>query len=94
MGNPFRPVEFEPATLPATVLSLAQAAYEERQAGSFELQCDRLAVLADALEETGDVERAIVDHLRSAGPHVRGCWALDVVLGKDRDEEEEDEAEE
>jgi hypothetical protein len=42
----------------------------------------RLAILADALEEEDCSDSALLDHLRSAGPHVRGCWALDVVLGK------------
>jgi len=47
------------------------------------LDNDRLAVLADALEEAGCTEQAILDHLRSPGPHARGCWALDLVLGKE-----------
>ena len=37
---------------------------------------------ADALEEAGCDDAAILDHLRSPGPHVRGCWALDMLLGK------------
>src|SRR5688572_16857480 len=40
----------------------------------------RLSVLADALEEAGATGE-LVAHLRSPGPHVRGCWALDLVLG-------------
>jgi hypothetical protein len=39
-------------------------------------------VLADALEEAGCQEPAIFAHLRSTGPHVRGCWALDLILGR------------
>ena len=54
---------------------LAQAIYEARA-------FDRLPILADALEEAGWTDNAILTHLRSAGPHVRGCWALDLVLGK------------
>jgi hypothetical protein len=42
----------------------------------------RLAVLADALEEAGCNDAEILTHLRSPGPHVRGCWALDLILGK------------
>ena len=42
----------------------------------------RLAVLSDALEEVGCTDTALLSHLRSPGPHVRGCWALDLVLGK------------
>jgi len=82
MGNPFRPITFDPAGLPSDALSLAQAAYEERTLPSGELQPARLAVLSDALEEAGCTDDAILSHLRSPGPHVRGCWALDLILGK------------
>ena len=44
---------------------------------------DRMPILADALEEAGCTDEAILNHLRSPGPHVRGCWALDLVLGKE-----------
>ena len=43
---------------------------------------DRLPVLADALEDAGCTDRAVLDHLRGPGPHVRGCWVLDLLLGK------------
>ena len=43
---------------------------------------DRLAVLSDALEEAGCTDADFLFHLRSEGPHVRGCWALDLLLGK------------
>ena len=43
----------------------------------------RLAILADALEEAGCNSIDILAHLRSPGPHVRGCWALDLILGKE-----------
>ena len=42
-----------------------------------------LPVLADALEEAGCASSDILDHCRSAGPHVRGCWLVDLVLGKE-----------
>jgi hypothetical protein len=42
----------------------------------------RLAVLADALEEAGCDDAGLPGHLRSAGPHWRGCWALDLILQK------------
>jgi len=79
-GNPFRPVTLVPAHRTQDVISLARAAYDERQLPSGELEWDRLAVLADALEEGGCDEATILDHLRSPGPHVRGCWALDMAL--------------
>jgi hypothetical protein len=44
---------------------------------------DRLAVLADALEDAGCTDQAILDHLRSPGPHVRGCWAVDFVTARE-----------
>jgi hypothetical protein len=81
LRNPFLPAPSIPASLPAPVLSVAQAAYDERLP-SFDLDPVRLSVLADALEDAGCSDEAILDHLRSAGPHVRGCWALDLVLGK------------
>lgn len=54
---------------------LALAAYEERDFG-------RLGVLADALEDAGCDETELKEHLRREGGHGRGCWALDVILGR------------
>jgi hypothetical protein len=81
-GNPFRPVLVDPKCLTPTVTSLATAAYEERSLPSGELEPARLAVLADALEEAGCQDPSILAHLRSPGPHVRGCWPLDLILGR------------
>jgi hypothetical protein len=78
-GNPFRPVILDSSWLTPTVLSLAQSAYDNRQLPSGTLDNDCLAVLADALEEAG-AGGAILEHLRSEGPHVRGCFALDLLL--------------
>jgi hypothetical protein len=72
----------DPASLPADVRGLAHAAYEERVLPSGELDPARLAILADALEEAGCTEAAILDHLRGAGPHVRGCWPVDLLTGR------------
>jgi hypothetical protein len=82
-GNPFRSTAIETAWLTATVWSLAQAAYGERDLPSGHLDPARLAVLSDALEEAGCTAAEILSHLRSPGPHVRGCWALDLILGKE-----------
>jgi hypothetical protein len=82
IGNPFRPASVDPAWLSPTVVSLAQATYEEYNLPSGALDPARLAILADALEDAGCPDAAILSHLRSTGPHVRGCWALDLVLGK------------
>jgi hypothetical protein len=78
--EPFRPVALDPAWLKPNVASLAQAADEERILPSGELDVARLAVLAGALEEAGAPDDQIT-HLRSPGPHVRGCWAVDLCLG-------------
>lgn len=76
-GNPFRVVGVCPDVLAwerGTVVSLAQAAYD---GPAF----DRLPILADALEEAGAVA-GLVAHLRDGGPHARGCWVLDLILGR------------
>jgi hypothetical protein len=81
-GNPFRPVTPDPGWLTPTVNSLAQVAYEQRSLPAGTLDPARLAVLADALEEAGCRDEQILGHLRGPGPHVPGCFLLDLVLGK------------
>ena len=82
LGNPFRPAPFDPAWRTPLVASLAESAYAERHLPSGELDPQRLAVLADALEEAG-AEGELLAHLRSAGPHVRGCFGVDLALGRE-----------
>jgi hypothetical protein len=74
-GNPFRPVAADPSWLTSTVVALAHAIYAERA-------FDRMPVLADALEESGCDHPDVLAHCRCDGPHVRGCWVVDSVLGK------------
>jgi hypothetical protein len=81
-GNPFRPARSESGLFPPTVVSLGQAAYRERTVPSGELDLARLAILADALEEAGCQDPDILAHCRQSGLHVRGCWVVDLVLGK------------
>ena len=85
-GNPFRvPVPIGPAVLTwndGCVPKLVQAAYEERSWADGTLDKTRLAVLADALEESGYEGAEILGHLRGPGPHVRGCHAVDAILGR------------
>jgi hypothetical protein len=64
------------------VRKLAESAYTERTLPEGTLDVVRLALLADALEDGGCTERDLLGHLRGPGPHVRGCWALDLVMGK------------
>jgi hypothetical protein len=85
IGNPFRPMPVDPTWLSwsgGTVQHLAQTAYDERQLPSGHLDPGRLAVLADALEESGCADAVLLGHLRSSGPHVRGCFAVDALLRK------------
>lgn len=75
-GNPFRPVVFAPSWRSETVVALAAGIYAERA-------FDRLPVLADALYDAGCENDDLLNHCRGAGPHVRGCWVVDLVLGKE-----------
>jgi len=77
-GIPFHSVYLDPISLTRndlTIASMAESIYAER---SF----DRLPFLADALEDAGCTDAELLSHLRGPGPHVRGCWAVDLVLGK------------
>jgi hypothetical protein len=74
-GNPFRPVSVDPAWLTPAVVKLAQTFYEQRA-------FDRMPQLADALLDAGCDNEDLMQHCRSPGPHVRGCWAIDAILGK------------
>jgi hypothetical protein len=79
VGNPFRPAVRVPGWLSwngGVVANLAQAIYEERA-------FDRLPILGDALEDAGCGDEAILTHCRSGGEHVRGCWVVDLLLGKE-----------
>jgi hypothetical protein len=78
LGNPFRPpVPLAPAWVTATVAGLASTIYAT---GAF----DRLPILADALEDAGCTDKALLAHCRGPGPHARGCWAVDLVRGMSR----------
>jgi hypothetical protein len=85
-GNPFRPSPPLPPAVLAwsdrVVQRLAQAAYDERRLPEGTLNPSRLAILADALLDAGGEDESLLEHLRSPGPHVRGCWAVDAVLSR------------
>jgi hypothetical protein len=81
-GNPFRPVTIDPTWHTPAVVSVARAAYEERQLPAGTLDDTRLAILADALEEAGCTDAALLGHCRGAGPHLRGCFVVDALLDK------------
>lgn len=73
---PFRPIVRDPAWHSSTVVSLATSIYDERA-------FDRLPILADALEDAGCDNADILNHCRQPGEHVRGCWIVDLVTGKE-----------
>jgi hypothetical protein len=75
-GNPFRPVTFDSRWQTETVVVLATGIYTD-------CAFDRMPILADALEEAGCDNADILNHCRGEGPHVRGCWVVDMVLGKE-----------
>lgn len=75
-GNPFRPVALDPRWRNETVVALASGIYADRA-------FDRMPILADALEEAGCDDLEVLNHCRGPGPHVRGCWVVDLVLGKE-----------
>jgi hypothetical protein len=75
-GNPFRSVLFDPRWRTGDVVALARAAYEDHAS-------ERLPMVADALMDAGCADEAILAHCRSPEPHVRGCWVVDLALGKE-----------
>jgi hypothetical protein len=78
-GNPYPAIRIDPALLRwngGLVQNLAQSIYDNR---SF----DRLPILADALERAGYTNTDLLTHCRDLGPHVRGCWVIDLLLGNE-----------
>jgi hypothetical protein len=75
-GNPFRPVAFVQRWRTADTVGLARGIYEDRA-------FDRMPLLGDALMDAGCADEQIISHCRSEGPHVRGCWVVDLVLAKE-----------
>ena len=82
MSAPSRRIAFSNSSAAARpwltpdVVGLARGTYEETA-------FDRLPLLADALMDAGCDSEDILTHCRSEGPHVRGCWVVDLLLGKD-----------
>lgn len=83
LGNPFRPPAFDPSWRTEAVVGLASKAYEERSLPAGTLDRDRLGSLADALEGAGCTNGYVLAHCRSEGDHVRGCWVVDLILGRE-----------
>lgn len=83
---PFRPLAVDPVCSTPTINNLAATIYNDREVwndptsrNSF----DRLPILGDALEEAGCTNAEILAHCRGPGPHVRGCWVVDLLLGRE-----------
>jgi hypothetical protein len=76
--GPQRPIRFRASWRTwngGVCLEIARGIYQERAFG-------QLPILADALEEAGCTDADILSHCRTRGEHVRGCWVVDLVLGK------------
>jgi hypothetical protein len=79
VGNPFRPVAFDPSWRTAAAVAVARSMYESRTFGE-------MPYLADALEDAGCDSPDVLGHCRTPGRHVRGCWVVDLVLDKPANE--------
>jgi hypothetical protein len=75
IGNPFRSRSFQQRWRTSDTVGLARGIFDERA-------FDRMPILADALMDSGCDREDIISHCRSVGPHVRGCWVVDLILGK------------
>jgi hypothetical protein len=60
----------------STVVALAKQMYESSDFSA-------MPILADALQDAGCDIEAVLSHCRGLEPHVRGCWVVDLVLGKE-----------
>lgn len=76
VGNPFRPAQVDPAWLLLGDGLVGKMAENIYASGSFH----ELAILADALEDAGCTNSDILEHCRGPGPHIRGCWVLDLFI--------------
>jgi|SRR5579883_391650 len=77
VGNPFRPVTFSPEWRTDTAVTLARQIYESRDFSA-------MPILADALQDAGCDSDDILSHCRDPKQvHVRGCWVVDLVIGKE-----------
>ena len=75
-GNPVHPVTFDPAWRSDEAVSLARTMYQSRDFSA-------MPILADALQDVGCNSEFVLDHCRADKAHVKGCWVVDLVLGKE-----------
>jgi hypothetical protein len=76
LGNPFHPAAVREGWRTAPILMLADEIDRDRSFG-------RLPELATAMIQAGCDDNAILNHCRSDGPHVRGCWVVDLLLQRE-----------
>ena len=79
LGNPFRPVSIDQSWRTwndGTIVKAAQSIYDE-------CAFDGMPILADVLEGAGCANQDLLKHCRQPGEHVRGCWVVDLILGKE-----------
>jgi hypothetical protein len=74
--NPFRPTTLSSSWRTDTAVSLARQMYDAREFSA-------MPILADALQDAGCDSDDVLNYCREPGPHVRGCWVVDLVLGKE-----------
>lgn len=75
-GSPFRPPQFSPSWRTSTVVALAAQMYETRDFST-------MPILGDALQDAACDNDEVLNHCRAQSVHVRGCWVVDLVLGKE-----------
>jgi hypothetical protein len=75
-GIPLHERPADPSWRTTTAVAIAKGMYDSRDFAAMPL-------LADALEDAGCADASILDHCRGPGPHVKGCWVVDLVLGKE-----------
>ncbi len=75
-GNPFHPITLNPSWLTSTVVSIANQMYDTRDFSA-------MPILADALQDSSCDNETILTHCRGPGPHVRGCFVIDLLTGRE-----------
>ncbi|MCE9561085.1 MAG: hypothetical protein K8U57_03420 [Planctomycetes bacterium] len=74
-GDSFKRIRRQRKWLTPTVTQLAEHIYQERA-------FDQMPILADALQDAECDNADILNHCRQPSEHVRGCWVVDLILGK------------
>jgi len=74
-GDPFKPTKIDltwrtPATIKLSQHIYAQCAYE------------KIPQLAQPLRQAGCIDSRILNHCLGKGPHAKGCWVIDQLLGR------------